>query len=56
MRAKRPQGYIADIRFGLEEQNASIYNDSEKKLMENTAQVRQIIEQLEAKEADKDET
>jgi len=55
-RAKRPQGYIADIRFGLEEQKSSIYNDSERKLMENTAQVRQIIKQLEEKEVEKDET
>jgi len=55
-RTKRPQGYIADIRFGLEEQKSSIYNDSERKLMENTAQVRQIIKQLEEKEVEKDET
>ena len=55
-RSRLPDGYIDDIRFGLEEENPSIYIDSEKRLMENTVQVRQIIEQLENKEAPKDET
>jgi hypothetical protein len=41
---------------GLEEQKQSIYNNSEKLMLENTTKTRQLIQQLEAKEAQKDET
>ena len=41
---------------GLEEQKQSIYNNSEKLMLENTTKTRQLIQQLEAKEALKDET
>mgnify|MGYP003146888218 CR=1 FL=1 len=53
-RSKLPQGYIPDIRFGLEEQKDSTYNKSEVRLMENTMRVRRLVEQLEAKEAEKE--
>jgi len=36
--------------------NESIYNSSERSLMENTTRVRKLVEQLEKKEAEKDET
>jgi hypothetical protein len=42
---------------GLEESEQSIYNGEEEKiLLENTVAVRQLISQLENKEAEKDET
>jgi len=41
---------------GLEEQKHSIYSKSEELMFENTTKVRKLIEQLEKKEADKDET
>tara|TARA_Y100000310_G_scaffold345722_1_gene468815 strand:+ start:305 stop:2272 length:1968 start_codon:yes stop_codon:yes gene_type:complete len=41
---------------GLEEQKQSIYNNSETRLMEDTLKVRMLVEQLEIKEAEKDET
>ena len=46
---------MPDVRFGLEEQKASIYNRSEKILFENTSKVRKLIAELETKEAKKDE-
>ena len=42
--------------IGLEEQNESIYNKSETRMIENTMKVRRLVEQLENKEADNDET
>ena len=41
---------------GLEEQKQSIYTSSETRLMEDTRKVRMLVEQLESKEAEKDET
>jgi hypothetical protein len=41
--------------LGLEEKKEPIYNN-ESRLVENTNQVRKLVEQLEAKEAQKDET
>ena len=56
-RSRTPQGYIADVRFGLEEQKHSIYNKNEVKMIENNLNVRRLIEQLEKKEeAPTDET
>ena len=40
---------------GLEEQKQSIYNNSEARMLENTMRVRQLVEELERKEALKDE-
>jgi len=40
---------------GLEEQKQSIYNNSETTMIENTMKVRRLVEQLEKKEAEKDE-
>ena len=53
-----PSGYMPDPTFGIgsKRQNESIYNKSERRMLENTARVRQLVEQLEKKEADKDET
>ena len=44
-----------DVRFGLEEQPAPTYNSNEMVLLENTTKVRRLVEQLEVKEADKNE-
>jgi len=55
-RSRTPQGYIADVRFGLEEQKQSIYNKNEIKMIENTLSVRRLVEQLEKKEAEDNET
>jgi hypothetical protein len=41
---------------GLEEQKQSIYNNSEKLMIESTMVTRRLVEQLEKKEAQKDET
>tara|TARA_R110000824_G_scaffold83349_1_gene208753 strand:- start:413 stop:634 length:222 start_codon:yes stop_codon:yes gene_type:complete len=41
---------------GLEENTPSIYNKNERSLMENTTRVRRLVEVMEKKEADKDET
>ena len=41
--------------LGIEEKKEPIYNN-ESRLVENTNQVRKLVEQLEAKEAQKDET
>ena len=48
----------ADLRskLGLEEKKESTYNKSEVRLIENTTRVRRLVEQLEQKEAQKDET
>ena len=54
-RSRKPQGYIPDVRFGLEEQKQSTYNTSETRLLENTRSVRKLVEQLEKKEAQEDE-
>jgi hypothetical protein len=40
---------------GQEEENQSIYNNSERRLIETTAKVRRLVEELEKKEAKKDE-
>mgnify|MGYP006411228143 FL=1 len=42
--------------LGLEEKKESTYNKSEVRLIENTTRVRRLVEQLEQKEAQKDET
>jgi hypothetical protein len=42
--------------IGLEEDNKPTYNRNEQALFENTTKVRRLVEQLEAKEVDKDET
>jgi hypothetical protein len=55
-RSRKPQGYIPDVRFGLEEQKQSIYNMNEHRLLENTHNVRKLVRELERKEAEKDET
>jgi hypothetical protein len=47
---------MPDVRFGMEEQKEPIYNNSELNLFENTTKVRLLVEQMEKKEADKDET
>ena len=54
-RSRKPQGYIPDVRFGLEEQKQSTYSTSETRLLENTRSVRKLVEQLEKKEAQEDE-
>ena len=48
---------LPDLRalVGLEEQKQSIYNNSETHLIENTVKVRKLIEELDQKEADKNE-
>ena len=55
-RSRTPQGYIADVRFGLEEQKQSIYNKNEIKMIENTMSVRKLVAELEKKEAEGNET
>ena len=40
---------------GLEEEKQSIYNKSERRLIENTVKVRRLVEELERNEAKKDE-
>ena len=42
--------------ISMEEQKLPIYNNSETRMIENTAKVRRLVEQLEKKEAEKDET
>mgnify|MGYP003627937280 FL=1 len=54
-RSTRPDGYISDVTFGTKRRNESIYNDSETTLLENTVKVRQLVRELEKKEAKKDE-
>jgi hypothetical protein len=55
-RSKRPQGSIGDLTFGTKQRNESIYNKSESRMFENTVRVRRLVEQMEKKEAEKDET
>ena len=54
-RSRKPQGYIPDVRFGMEEKKQSTYSTSETRLLENTRSVRKLVEQLEKKEAQEDE-
>ena len=42
--------------LGLEEENQSTYNNNEVRLIENTTRVRRLVEHMEKKEANKDET
>ena len=49
-----PWGDMPDVRFGLEESKAPTYN-SETRLLESTYAVRRLVQQLENKEAEKDE-
>jgi len=51
-----PRSDMPDVRFGMEEQKEPIYSNSELNLFENTTKVRLLVEQMEKKEADKDET
>tara|TARA_R100000808_G_scaffold10078_1_gene27132 strand:- start:1219 stop:3174 length:1956 start_codon:yes stop_codon:yes gene_type:complete len=48
---------LPDLRslVGLEEQKQSIYNNSETHLIENTVKVRKLIDELDKKEAEKNE-
>ena len=60
-RSRRPAGTtLPELNslalVGLEENQPSIYNRSEAKMIENTHSVRRLVEQMEAKEAQKDET
>ena len=54
-RSVKPDGAIPDVTFGTKRRNESIYSDSEATLLENTLKVRQLVEQLETKEANKNE-
>jgi hypothetical protein len=47
---------LAALGYGSKRRHESIYNKSERRLIENTVKVRRLVEQLEKKEADKDET
>ena len=44
----RTRGGKTDVRFGLEEQLPSTYNDDEVKLLDNTNKVRRLVEEMEA--------
>ena len=55
-RSTTPQGHITDVTFGIKRQNESSYSTSEKILLENTTKVRMLVEELEKKEAEKNET
>ena len=55
-RSTTPQGHITDVTFGTKRQNESSYSTSEKILLENTTKVRMLVEELEKKEAEKNET
>jgi len=65
-RVRKPPGaQVQDLGLGkidfksliyLKEQNESTYNKSESRLFENTVRVRRLVEQMEKKEAEKDET
>ena len=46
----------ASLGYGSKRRKESIYNKNETRLVENTVQVRRLVEQLEKKEAEKDET
>ncbi len=54
-RATTPPGKILDVTFGTKQYKESIYNKDEANLFENTTKVRRLVEQMEKKEADKDE-
>jgi len=41
---------------GLEEEQEPIYNKSEIALFENTTKVRRLVEQMQKREVEKDET
>ena len=47
---------LSALGYGSKRRDESIYNKSERRLIENTVKVRRLVEQLEKKEADKDET
>ena len=47
---------LASLGYSSKRRHESIYNKSERRLIENTVKVRRLVEQLEKKEADKDET
>ena len=44
-----PRAKKTDVRFGLEEETGSIYNDNEANLFENTSKVRRLVEEMENK-------
>ena len=47
---------LSALGYGSKRRDESIYSKSERRLIENTVKVRRLVEQLENKEADKDET
>ena len=47
---------LAALGYSSKRRQESIYSKSERRLIENTVKVRRLVEQLENKEADKDET
>ena len=47
---------LSALGYGSKRRDESIYSKSERRLIENTVKVRRLVEQLEKKEADKDET
>ena len=53
-----PSGDMPDLTLGMssKQRNESIYNKSETRMIENTVRVRRLVEQLEKKETEKDET
>ena len=53
-----PRGDMPDVTLGMssKRRNESIYNKSELRMIENTVKVRRLVEQLETKETEKDET
>ena len=54
-RSVKPDGAIPDVTFGTKRRNEAIYSDSEATLLENTLRVRQLVGELEKKEANKNE-
>jgi hypothetical protein len=61
-RTRRPAGYVtvpeinSPAMIGMEENKQSIYNNSEHRLIESTQTIRRLIEEMEKKEVEKDET
>jgi hypothetical protein len=47
---------MTDVRFGLEEKNKPTYTRDETILFENTSKVRMLVDQMENKEVETDET
>jgi len=47
---------MTDVRFGLEEKNKPTYTRDETTLFENTSKVRMLVDQMENKEVETDET